>query len=139
MQLHQLQSLSKKKKAKRIGRGGKRGTYSGRGIKGQKSRAGRRIRPAERDLIQRLPKLRGFKFKPLKGKPAVFNIDYLAEKIKNRTIDRKALLKAGLITKSTKRVKILGKGELKWPLEIRGLKLSGGALKKIEEAKSNVS
>ncbi|MEK7341913.1 MAG: uL15 family ribosomal protein, partial [Candidatus Binatota bacterium] len=37
-----------KKKRKRVGRGGKRGTYSGRGSKGQKSRAGARIRPGFR-------------------------------------------------------------------------------------------
>jgi len=66
MQLHQLQPANKNQKKKRIGRGGKRGTYSGRGVKGQKSRAGRHIRPAERDLIQRLPKLRGQKNKPRK-------------------------------------------------------------------------
>ena len=39
MQLHQLRSAYKRKKAKRIGRGGKRGSYSGRGSKGQKARA----------------------------------------------------------------------------------------------------
>lgn len=64
MQLHELQSLHPNKKEKRVGRGGKRGTYSGRGVKGQSSRAGHRIRPAERDLIQRMPKLRGFANKP---------------------------------------------------------------------------
>ena len=59
MQLHTLQPLNSLKGKKRVGRGGKRGTYSGRGQKGQRSRAGRKIRPAMRDLIQRLPKLRG--------------------------------------------------------------------------------
>jgi len=63
MQLHELQPLHKNGCKKRIGRGGKRGTTSGRGTKGQKSRAGHCIRPAERDFIQRLPKLRGFKNK----------------------------------------------------------------------------
>ena len=83
MQLHQLQPKHKNKTKKRIGRGGKRGTYSGRGQKGQKSRAGHRIRPAERDLIQRLPKLRGFKFKPLKSKPLIINIGNF---LKNRRL-----------------------------------------------------
>ncbi len=59
MQLHQLQADHPGKGIKRVGRGGKRGTFSGRGTKGQHSRAGRRIRPAERDYIQHLPKLRG--------------------------------------------------------------------------------
>jgi len=59
MQIQELKPNCKNKKKKRIGRGGKRGTYCGRGLKGQKSRAGRRIRPAVRDFILRTPKLRG--------------------------------------------------------------------------------
>jgi len=61
MQLHEVRPVTINKSKKRVGRGGKRGTYSGRGIKGQKSRAGRKIRPAIRDLMQRTPKLRGSK------------------------------------------------------------------------------
>lgn len=61
MQLHEIQPVHENKSKKRIGRGGKRGTYSGRGMKGQKARAGRKIRPAIRDLMQRTPKLRGVK------------------------------------------------------------------------------
>lgn len=64
MQLHQIEV--KKKEKKRIGRGGKRGTYCGRGIKGQKSRAGAKIRPAIRDLIKKIPKIRGYRFKSKK-------------------------------------------------------------------------
>ncbi|OGY60161.1 MAG: hypothetical protein A3B23_00070 [Candidatus Colwellbacteria bacterium RIFCSPLOWO2_01_FULL_48_10] len=64
MQLHELQPVYPNRSRIRIGRGGKRGNTSGRGQKGQKSRAGRRIRPAQRDLIQRMPKLRGVKNKP---------------------------------------------------------------------------
>ena len=45
---------------KRIGRGGDRGKTSGKGHKGQKSRAGRKIRPHIRDEIQRIPKRRGY-------------------------------------------------------------------------------
>jgi len=41
MQLHQLKPNHKKKSRKRVGRGGKKGTYSGKGMKGQKSRAGK--------------------------------------------------------------------------------------------------
>ncbi|PIS13477.1 MAG: hypothetical protein COT67_01505 [Candidatus Tagabacteria bacterium CG09_land_8_20_14_0_10_41_14] len=66
MQLHQLKPSTKNKDKKRIGRGGKRGTYSGRGLKGQKSRAGRKLRPQLRDIIKRLPKKRGYRFKPVK-------------------------------------------------------------------------
>ena len=59
MQMHQLQPKNKSLKSRRVGRGGKRGTFSGRGVKGQKSRSGAKIRPAIRDLIQQIPKLRG--------------------------------------------------------------------------------
>ncbi len=58
MNLHELQRPLQKRK-QRIGRGGKRGTYSGRGMKGQKSRAGAGIRPEFRDYLKRIPKLRG--------------------------------------------------------------------------------
>lgn len=66
MQLHELRPKHKLKKRKRIGRGGKRGTYSGRGVKGQKSRSGRRFAPVIRSLIKRYPKLRGYRFHALK-------------------------------------------------------------------------
>lgn len=63
MQIHELKPTHKKKEAKKIGRGGKRGTYSGKGMKGQKSRAGRRLEPVVRSLIKKYPKLRGYRFK----------------------------------------------------------------------------
>src|SRR5581483_8419947 len=62
MKLHSL--VKSHKRSQRIGRGGKRGTTAGRGTKGQRSLAGHRIRPAERDLILRSPKHRGLRNKP---------------------------------------------------------------------------
>lgn len=56
MQIHQIKPKIRKEPKKRVGRGGKRGTYSGRGSKGQKARAGHRIRPYLRDVIKKLPK-----------------------------------------------------------------------------------
>lgn len=61
MQLHQIKKTKSSKKKKRIGRGGKKGTYCGKGIKGQKSRAGAKIRPEIRDFIKKIPKVRGYK------------------------------------------------------------------------------
>jgi len=49
----------KRTKNEPVGRGGRRGKTSGRGHKGQSSRAGHKIRPEARDLIKKLPKLRG--------------------------------------------------------------------------------
>ena len=139
MQLHQLKPIYKSKSKKRIGRGGKRGTYSGRGQKGQKSRAGRKIRPAERDLIQRLPKLRGFKNKPLRSKPAIVNLADLESKIAGNIINREILIKSGLIRKSDKRIKILAEGEVKRALEVQGFDVSESAKKKIIAAGGKVS
>ena len=59
MQLHEIQPKTKRKTKKTVGRGGKRGKTSGRGTKGQKARAGHRIRPAIRDVIKKIPKRRG--------------------------------------------------------------------------------
>src|SRR3990167_2141010 len=85
MDLSQLKSKTLKKNRKRVGRGGKRGTYSGRGMKGQKSRSGRRLKPAIRELIKRYPKLRGYKFKPKikspKSKIVIVNLDVLDKKL----------------------------------------------------------
>ena len=68
MQLHDLKPNYKSKEKKRVGRGGKKGTYSGKGMKGQKSRAGRKLEPPVRGLIKRYHKLRGYKFKHPTGK-----------------------------------------------------------------------
>ena len=118
----------KSKKAKRIGRGGKRGTTSGRGTKGQKSRAGHRIRPAKRDLLIRLPKLRGYKNKPFAEKSAVVNVGNL-EKSPETVFNRKNL---GL-------VKILGDGELKRAITVVGLPVSKSAKAKIEKAGGRIT
>jgi len=55
MQIHDLKPKTKQKKSRQIGRGGKRGTTSGRGTKGQSARAGNKKRPELRDIIKKLP------------------------------------------------------------------------------------
>jgi len=59
MQLNNLKKNKSNRKAKQVGRGGTRGKTSGKGTKGQNARAGRKKRPEMRDIIKRLPKLRG--------------------------------------------------------------------------------
>ncbi len=138
MQLHQLRPKHKLKKKKRIGRGGKRGTYSGRGIKGQRSRAGRKFAPAIRELIKRYPKLRGYRFKGREKNLAVVNIEVLEKRFENsEIITPKALLNRKLIRRirgKTPKVKILGKGELTKKLTIEGCEVSKSAKEKIEKA-----
>lgn len=142
MQLHQLRPRHKLKRRKRIGRGGKRGTYSGRGMKGQKSRAGRRLKPAIRGLIKRYPKLRGYKFKSKALKPVVVNVEILEKKFVGILINPEILLKQGLISKIKGRmpaVKILGKGKLTKKLIIENCLVSEGAKEKIKKASGKVS
>lgn len=125
MQLHQVRPIHKPKKKKRIGRGGKRGTYSGRGIKGQKARAGRKIRPEIRDFIKKIPKKRGYRFKA-QPKPQIVNLKDLEKHFKEgETVSPETLLKKGLIGKVKREgVKILGKGKLIKKLEIKNCKMS---------------
>jgi len=142
MQLHELKPKHKSKKRKRIGRGGKRGTYSGKGIKGQKSRAGRRFKPIIRDIIKRYPKLRGYKFKSKvksqKLKPAILNLETLEKKFQaGEKITPEMLLDKKLIHKMKKRtpkIKILGKGNIKKALVIEKCFVSKSAKEKIEKA-----
>lgn len=136
MQIHQLKPVHKGRRSRRIGRGGKRGTYSGRGIKGQKARAGAKIRPAERDILKKIPKLRGYKFKSFYDKPAIINLKDLDKKFKaGGTVSPESLLKAGLIARvkgETPKVKILGKGDLKKKLIFKNVLFSKPASEKVK-------
>lgn len=134
MQLHTLRTKYKRKDKKRIGHGGKRGTTSGKGTKGQKSRTGHRIRPAQRDLIQRLPKLRGVKNPPLQKKAIAVNLTELERKMPGTVVDLKALVDAGLLRTMRDRVKILGDGAVARAFEIKGVPVSASAKTKIEKA-----
>lgn len=138
MQLHQLKPKHKLKKRKRVGRGGKRGSYSGKGIKGQRSRSGARFQPIIRQIIKRYPKLRGYKFKGFKSPQTVLNTEILEEKFESgEKISPQTLIEKKIISKIKGRmpeIKILGKGDVKKPLFIEGIKVSKGAKEKIEKA-----
>ncbi|MCD6528371.1 50S ribosomal protein L15 [bacterium] len=142
MQLHQLKPNHKRKKRKRVGRGGKRGTYSGRGIKGQKARSGAKGKPIIRELIKRYPKLRGYKFKSKKSKIAILNLEALEKSFNSKErVTPEILLEKKIIRKIKGRlpeVKILGKGEITKPLIIEGCQLSKQAKEKIEKAGGTV-
>jgi len=137
MQLHELKPIHKPKKRKRIGRGGKRGTYAGRGIKGQKARAGARLQPLIRQWIKRYPKKRGYRVGAIKPKLAIVNVGILEKKFKEDVkVTPETLLKLRLIRKIKGRipqVKILGKGNLTKPLIIEGCQVSKSAQEKIEK------
>jgi large subunit ribosomal protein L15 len=145
MKLHQLPAIEGKK-PHRIGRSGKRGSYSGRGVKGQKSRSGRRLRPAERDLILRLPKQRGYANLPKSNKAIIFNLQELSSALKSFAqagqsleINHELLKAAGLLRKGYEGgVKLLGVGEIAFPITVTGFKVSGSAKKKIVKAGGKV-
>jgi len=141
MQLHQL--TTRKEKSQRIARGGKRGTTSGRGQKGQRSRAGHKIRPALRDLIARLPKKRGFKNRPKSLKPVAVNLSaierHLAKKGSSAVVTLESLRAAGAVPQRyAGGVKLLASGTLKTAITVKGLPVSAAAKEKIEKAGGSV-
>lgn len=135
MQIHDLKPKNKLKKKKRIGRGGKRGTYSGKGMKGQKSRAGANMPPIIREALKRYPKLRGYQFSPFK-KVSVVNISILDKVFDDGAkITPKALKEKGLAQKSKNReIKVLGNGETKKKFFVSDLIVSKTARETIESA-----
>ena len=142
MQIQEIRPKTKFKDKKRVGRGGKRGTYSGRGIKGQKARAGRRLKPVIREWIKRYPKLRGYKFKLKKknnqSEIVTVNLEILEKKFNaGEKVNPLILFNKKIIRKIKGRlptVKILGKGEITKSLEIENCQFSKQAKDKIEKA-----
>lgn len=141
MQLHELGH--KKQAAQRIGRGGKRGKTSGRGQKGQKSRAGTSMRPAIRDLISRIPKRRGFANKPTSPDPAVVNVGPMsteALKAGITEINVKSLQGLKLVANRHRGpVKVLANGNVTGKFTLTGLQVSASARAKIEAAGGTVA
>lgn len=135
MQIHELKPKNKNKSKKRIGRGGKRGTYSGKGMKGQKSRAGARMAPIAREFIKRYPKLRGYNFSPLK-KSFVVNLSLINSFFKDgEVVTPQTLTKKGLIGRSKKLpIKILGNGKIDKKVIIRDCFVSEKAKEAVEKA-----
>lgn len=141
MQLHHIKSNHKLKNRRRIARGGKRGGYSGRGIKGQKSRAGAKIRPAIRDLMAKFPKQRGrakHSFKSLFNKPVILNLDDINKKFTaGGTVNPKSLIEKKLFNKKSgnlPEIKILGRGEISEKFTFQNVLLSKSARDKIIKA-----
>jgi len=149
MQLHELKPTTPRKTAKRIGRGGKRGKTSGRGGKGQTARAGNSTRPEMRELIKKLPKLRGHG----KNRARTVNSERVVAVAVNlnkletafaagAVVSPKTLMAAGIVSASAKRapiVKILATGELTKKLSVQGCLVSAAAQAKIEKAGGTVT
>jgi len=142
MQLHEIKTKQNKKK-KRIGRGGKRGAYSGKGMKGQRSRAGARFEPIIRGFIKKYHKLKGYRSKTgYRARMATVNIQDLEKNFeKTEKVSPEILLKKKLIRKikgKVPKVKILAKGDLTKALELENCHISKQAKEKIEKAGGSV-
>ncbi|OGI88158.1 50S ribosomal protein L15 [Candidatus Nomurabacteria bacterium RIFCSPLOWO2_01_FULL_33_24] len=135
MKIHQVKRNNKNKKKKTIGRGGSRGKTSGRGTKGQKSRAGHSIRPEIRDIIKKIPKKRGYRFNSIKDKPIVINLSVINNEFNNDSeINPKVLIEKLLINKKKgfiPKVKILGNGEIEKKIIVSNCLVSSKARDKI--------
>ena len=126
----------------RVGRGigSGKGKTSGRGVKGQKSRSGVAIKSFEggqMPLYRRLPK-RGFN--PIQKEDiAILNLDKIQSFINKKTINTNDILnssslkKLKLINKNSKKLKILGTGEIKDKINIVADLASKSALSKLEK------
>ena len=144
MQVNQLKRHTARKTGKTVGRGGKRGTTSGRGTKGQKARTGRKLRPELRDIIKKIPKKRGYRFKSIEVKPVVVSTDKL-EKVfmAGDSVNPRTLLEKKVVSRAngkTPAVKILtGKSSLSKKLAVAGCAVSAGAKSLIERAGGSVA
>jgi len=126
------------RKKKRIGRGNAsgHGSYSTRGLKGQRSRAGGRNklrRLGFKQILAATPKNRGFK--SAKPKNQVVNLKDLNTNFSaGDKISAHSLLKAGLIQTVQEKIKILGQGKLALKnLQFEGVKLSDSVKAQIEK------
>lgn len=130
-----------KKKRVGCGDGSGHGTYSGAGCKGQKSRAGKDLRPGfeggQLPIIKRLPWKRGFT-KVDKIYYSLINVGELRLFDSDAEVSPESLVEAGLIKSVREPVKILGSGELDRPLRVKANKFSGTARTKIEAAGGKV-
>ncbi|MEK7659468.1 MAG: 50S ribosomal protein L15 [Patescibacteria group bacterium] len=138
MQLYELKPLQKRKNKKRVGRGGKRGTYSGKGQKGQKSRAGAGVKPGFRGgdtpLWKKFHKARGATkkldikkrgFQLRHPRPGIVNLRDLERNFSDSEIvSPETLMEKGLVKKVKHGVKILGKGDLRKKLVFKGVAMS---------------
>lgn len=144
MLAHELRPPKGSKHArKRVGRGNAsgHGTYSGRGVKGQKSRSGGKpklgFEGGQTKMIKRLPRRRGFTNMFRKEYSAV-NLRDL-ERFESGTEVTPELLKESRILRSLRRpVKVLATGELTKPLTVKAHKFSVTAKAKIEAAGGTV-
>ncbi len=142
MQIHQLK-LEPRKKTKVIGRGGKRGTTSGRGTKGQGAHGKKKdplFEGGRSTLIERMKKLRGFK--SIYQKPYTVTLRQLEKHFADgEKVTRDAFVEKKLFGKVVRRagVKVVATGELKKKLVFsKDIDLSATAVEMVKKAGSTI-
>lgn len=142
MQLHELKPKHKTRNKKRIGRGGKKGTYSGKGLKGQKSRAGRKMVPIIRELVKKYPKLKGYRSFVFEKDTIVVNLELLEKTSKDgEIINPNNLIKKGIVRMikgRTPKIKILGTGKITKKIILENCKVSKTAKEAIEKVGGSI-
>lgn len=143
MKLNELSPADGSKKSRqRVGRGvgSGWGKTAGRGSKGQGARSGGGVRPGyeggQMPIHRRLPK-RGFT-NIFKKNFAIINIRDLARFESGSTVDEVELVKCGLIKGTYDGIKLLGQGDIDYPLQIKVNAVSESARKKISSAGGTV-
>ena len=143
MKLNELSPAEgSRKNRKRVGRGVASGTgkTAGRGSKGHNSRSGGGVRPGfeggQMPIHRRLPK-RGFT-NIFAGRIATINVRDLNRFESGSVVDEAALVGSGLVKGARDGIKILGQGEIGYPLSVKVNLISATARKKIEAAGGNV-
>ncbi len=143
MRLHELKPPEGARKSRRrVGRGpgSGLGKTCGRGHKGQRSRSGGRVRPGyeggQMPLHRRVPK-RGFT-NIFKKKFSLINLRDLARFEAGSVVDPEGLAAAGLIKKTSHKVKLLGHGKLDFPLTLKVHGTSASAKAAVEAAGGEV-
>src|SRR5215217_2589997 len=152
LNLSSLKPAQARKDRKRIGRGlgSGKGRYSGRGIKGQKSRAGSHKMRAgfeggQMPIYMRMGKDRGSTSKdampigPFRTYSQPVNVAALARFDADTEVTPELLKQVGLIRTTRKDVKILGNGELSTKLTVVAHAVSASAREKIEAAGGSVT
>lgn len=146
MQFHQLKRTHKNKRSVQVGRGGKRGKTSGRGGKGQTARAGHRMYPQIRDMLKRIPKLRGRGKQGLKSFQESYtpvNLEILEKTYEQGSaVNPETLIASGVISLQSGKiplVKILGTGVISKKLTISGCAISASAKAAIEKAGGSIA
>ena len=128
-----------RKSRKRVGRGNGsgHGTYSGRGCKGQKSRAGynipRGFEGGQLPLIKRLPRKRGFT-NIFRTEYCIVNIDKLNIFESGSEVTPEKLVATRIVKSLRHPIKILAVGDINYPLVVKANKFSAAAKAKIEAA-----